>query len=213
MPTGGYEIQSNAFSIVSLVIISCCLTNRHCFSLFLLSFRSSLPYYMLKFSSSFAWSRRYCAISTILVSTNPCCRQNRFNSGSLAISVGCSSETISHKMPAGPRPANTERSTAASVCPSRVNTPPSLDRSGKMCPGREKSVGLEFGSANKFTVLARSVALIPVVMPNRKRRRMRNGTTSATLKKLFRRTMFLGCIDSYGKRGTLGVFIIHEHRW
>mmetsp|Transcript_82746 Transcript_82746/g.231983 ORF Transcript_82746/g.231983 Transcript_82746/m.231983 type:complete len:212 (-) Transcript_82746:677-1312(-) len=120
---------------------------------------------MLKFSSSFAWSRRYCAISTILVSTNPCCRQNRFNSGSLAISVGCSSETISHKMPAGPRPANRERSTAASVCPSRVNTPPSLDRNGKMCPGREKSVGLEFGSANKFTVLARSVALIPVVMP------------------------------------------------
>ena len=110
-------------------------------------------------------SRRYCAMSTILVKTNPCCRQNRFNSGSLAISVGFSSDTISHRIPAGARPANTDKSTAASVCPSRVKTPPSLDRNGKICPGLAKSAAFVLGSARRLTVLARSVALIPVVMP------------------------------------------------
>mmetsp|Transcript_13301 Transcript_13301/g.32475 ORF Transcript_13301/g.32475 Transcript_13301/m.32475 type:complete len:203 (-) Transcript_13301:1866-2474(-) len=34
-----------------------------------------------------------------------------------------------------------------------------------MCPGRAKSVTLAFGLANRLTVLARSVALIPVVIP------------------------------------------------
>ena len=110
-------------------------------------------------------SLRNWARSTMLVMTNPCRLANRFISGSRIISVGFSSETISQRIPTGFRPANRARSTAASVCPSRVNTPPSFARSGNRCPGRLKSAAVVVGSANNCTVLARSEALMPVVMP------------------------------------------------
>ena len=58
------------------------------------------------------------------------------------------------------------RSTAASVCPARCNTPPGFARSGKMCPGWTKSAGTAVGSAMTRMVRARSAALIPVVMPS-----------------------------------------------
>jgi hypothetical protein len=42
----------------------------------------------------------YCIRSTMLVIINPCCFTNRFISGNRIISVGLSSETISHNIPA-----------------------------------------------------------------------------------------------------------------
>jgi len=61
-------------------------------------------------------SFRYWIISTMLVRTNPCCLAKRFISGRRIISVGLSSETISHSTPARERPARCARSTPASVC-------------------------------------------------------------------------------------------------
>ena len=57
------------------------------------------------------------------------------------------------------------RSIAASVCPVRRNTPPSLARSGNICPGLPKSKGLVSGFTKACIVLARSKAEIPVVQP------------------------------------------------
>ena len=110
-------------------------------------------------------SRLYCCKSAMLVSTYPCFLQNRFSSGSRAISVGFSSDTISHKSPAGVEPANLAKSTAASVCPSRASTPLSFARNGNMCPGRWKSLAFASCLASRTLVVARSVALIPVVIP------------------------------------------------
>ena len=110
-------------------------------------------------------SRLYCCKSAMLVSTYPCFLQNRFSSGSRAISVGFSSDTISHKSPAGDEPANRAKSTAASVCPSRVSTPLSFARKGNMCPGRWKSLAFASCLDSRTLVFARSVALIPVVIP------------------------------------------------
>jgi len=107
----------------------------------------------------------YCAKSAILVKTNPCFLQNLFNSGRRAICTGSSSDTISHNTPTGLEPARRDKSTAASVCPSRVNTPLSRARRGKMCPGRTKSSGFVPGFARRFMVRALSFALIPVVIP------------------------------------------------
>mmetsp|Transcript_129 Transcript_129/g.311 ORF Transcript_129/g.311 Transcript_129/m.311 type:complete len:202 (-) Transcript_129:822-1427(-) len=103
--------------------------------------------------------------STIEVNTNPCCRQNRFISGRRIISVGCSSETISHNIPARDRPARCARSIPASVWPSLAKTPPSRALRGKMCPGLTKSSAVVDISAKRFIVLARSTELIPVVIP------------------------------------------------
>mmetsp|Transcript_26687 Transcript_26687/g.58502 ORF Transcript_26687/g.58502 Transcript_26687/m.58502 type:complete len:240 (-) Transcript_26687:1391-2110(-) len=110
-------------------------------------------------------SFRYWIISTMLVRTNPCCLAKRFISGRRIISVGLSSETISHSTPARERPARCARSTPASVCPSRDNTPPSTARNGKMCPGLLKSASVVFISASRFIDLERSIELIPVVIP------------------------------------------------
>mmetsp|Transcript_18013 Transcript_18013/g.49998 ORF Transcript_18013/g.49998 Transcript_18013/m.49998 type:complete len:212 (+) Transcript_18013:531-1166(+) len=110
-------------------------------------------------------SFRYWMRSTILVRTSPCSFAKRFISGRRIISVGFSSETISHRIPARERPARYARSTPASVCPSRAKTPPSTALSGKMCPGRLKSTAVVLISASKFIVLARSTELIPVVIP------------------------------------------------
>ena len=111
-------------------------------------------------------SFRYWIRSTMLVNTRPCCLQKRFISGSRIISVGCSSETISQRIPARDRPARWARSIPASVWPSRAKTPPSRALSGKMCPGRTKSSAVVSILARRFIVLARSTELIPVVMPD-----------------------------------------------
>ena len=56
------------------------------------------------------------------------------------------------------------RSTAASVWPARWSTPPRA-RNGKICPGCTRSSGTAVGSAMVWIVLARSLALMPVVIP------------------------------------------------
>jgi hypothetical protein len=81
--------------------------------------------------------------------------------------VGFSSETISQSTPLGWRPAKRDKSTAASVWPSRVKTPFSLARRGKICPGRTKSDEVDEEDPKSFNVIALSEALIPVVMPLR----------------------------------------------
>ena len=76
-----------------------------------------------------------------------------------------SSFIISQITPAGPSPARRARSTAASVCPGRSNTPPGLARMGKTWPGITRSAGTLAGFAATRTVLALSAADTPVVMP------------------------------------------------
>ena len=76
-----------------------------------------------------------------------------------------SSLMISISAPAGYKPARRARSTAASVCPARRNTPRERARSGLICPGRPRSDGLVFGSASARIVSARSNIETPVVQP------------------------------------------------
>mmetsp|Transcript_4198 Transcript_4198/g.9957 ORF Transcript_4198/g.9957 Transcript_4198/m.9957 type:complete len:225 (+) Transcript_4198:195-869(+) len=99
------------------------------------------------------------------VKTRPCFLENSLSSGARIISAP-SSVTISHSTPAGWQPASLQRSTEASVCPSRSNTPPGTAVRGKMCPGREKRAGVDAGSASARNVRARSIALIPVSIPS-----------------------------------------------
>ncbi len=68
-----------------------------------------------------------------------CSRQNSVSSGTRAMVP--SSFMISQITPAGTSPARRARSTEASVCPARTSTPPLRARSGKMCPGRARSLG------------------------------------------------------------------------
>ena len=77
-----------------------------------------------------------------------------------------SSLHISLSTPHSRRPASLQKSTEASVCPSRASTPPSRGRSGKTCPGRLKSLGTAVGLARARNVAARSAAEIPVVVPS-----------------------------------------------
>ena len=68
---------------------------------------------------------------------------------------------------AGPHcfnPASLHRSTVASVCPFRSNTPPALAIRGNMCPGRLKSNGSAFSSTHIRAVKPLSSADIPVVV-------------------------------------------------
>ena len=74
---------------------------------------------------------------------------------------------ISQMTPAGYIPAMRARSTEASVCPARTSTPPRFARSGKMWPGRARSAGRVAGSMAARIVVARSDALMPVVVPRR----------------------------------------------
>ena len=76
-----------------------------------------------------------------------------------------SSLTSSDRTPIDGRSANLQRSIAASVCPERISTPPSRAISGKTCPGRTKSAAPLFGLARARTVLQRSSAEMPVVVP------------------------------------------------
>lgn len=77
-----------------------------------------------------------------------------------------SSLQISLSTPHSWRPASLQKSTEASVCPSRSSTPPSRGRSGKTWPGRLKSPGTVVGLARARKVAARSKAEIPVVVPS-----------------------------------------------
>ena len=76
-----------------------------------------------------------------------------------------SSFMISQITPAGVSPANTDKSTLASVWPRRSSTPPSRARKGNICPGIAMSVGVVSGAISVLTVTARSSAEIPVVTP------------------------------------------------
>ncbi len=78
-----------------------------------------------------------------------------------------SSFMISQITPEGFRPAIRARSTEASVCPARTSTPPLRARSGKMCPGRARSLAVASGAIAVRMVCARSAAEIPVVTPSR----------------------------------------------
>ena len=65
----------------------------------------------------------------------------------------------------GANPASLHRSTAASVWPERISTPPSLAISGNTWPGRTKSLAPMLPLASARTVLQRCSAEMPVVMP------------------------------------------------
>ena len=70
-----------------------------------------------------------------------------------------------------PRPAAGRRAgpgrRAASVCPGRRSTPPSLARSGNTWPGRVRSLGLGLRVRQQPDRRARSAAEMPVVTPSR----------------------------------------------
>src|SRR5580658_9665361 len=72
---------------------------------------------------------------------------------------------ISQMTPEGFRPAILAKSTAASVCPARANTPALLARNGNTWPGRTRSEGFVDGFIAARIVAARSAAEIPVVVP------------------------------------------------
>ena len=65
----------------------------------------------------------------------------------------------------GLSPESFAKSTPASVWPARLKTPPWAALNGNTCPGFLTSFGFEFLSAKTFTVVARSSADIPVVIP------------------------------------------------
>ena len=67
-----------------------------------------------------------------------------------------SSFMTSQITPAGNRPAIVARSTAASVCPARRRTPPSLAFNGNTWPGFWKSRGITSLAVIAFAVIARS---------------------------------------------------------
>ena len=77
-----------------------------------------------------------------------------------------SSFIISQITPPGSMLANIARSTAASVCPALLNTPPSLASKGKTCPGLRISSLRESGLIATAIVRARSAAEIPVETPS-----------------------------------------------
>ena len=96
-----------------------------------------------------------------------------FRSNFLAFSISWgiraiepSSFMISIRAAAGWSPAKRAMSTAASVCPARLNTPLFCAYKGLICPGRPKVAEVELGSANAWMVAARSWADTPVVQPS-----------------------------------------------
>ncbi len=76
-----------------------------------------------------------------------------------------SSLASSQITPTGGSSARRHRSTAASVWPERMSTPPSRAMSGKTWPGRTKSPAPMLPLASARTVLQRCSAEIPVVRP------------------------------------------------
>jgi hypothetical protein len=73
---------------------------------------------------------------------------------------------ISQITPAGLRPASRAKSTAASVCPARCNTPPGRALKGKTWPGITRSSEPVASSTATRQVCARSAAEMPVEMPS-----------------------------------------------
>src|SRR5712692_4672708 len=92
----------------------------------------------------------------------PCSFANASRSGMRAMVPSAFMSSVI--TPAGYTPARIARSTAASVCPARVSTPPSAARRGKVCPGDEKSGALAATSRTLRMVAARSCAEAPVVV-------------------------------------------------
>src|SRR5918997_2961387 len=101
--------------------------------------------------------------ATVTILT-PCSAENFSRSGTRAIVP--SSFMISQITPAGLRPAIRARSTAASVCPARCNTPPGRALRGKMWPGITRSSGPVDSSTATLQVCARSAAEMPVETPS-----------------------------------------------
>ena len=71
---------------------------------------------------------------------------------------------ISHMTPLGRRPAIIARSMLASVCPARLNTPPSLPTIGNIWPGRARSLDCVRSFISARMVFDLSKAEIPVVV-------------------------------------------------
>ena len=69
--------------------------------------------------------------------------------------------------PTGLMPARRHRSIEPSVCPARRNTPSGCPRIGYTWPGRARSSTVQSSRAIVRMVVARSVALTPVVTPSR----------------------------------------------
>ena len=103
--------------------------------------------------------------SAIEIMTRPCSSANARHCGARIIVP--SSLTSSHSAPAADSPARRARSTAASVCPGRRSTPPSIARSGTTWPGRVSSHGSVAESESTLMVRARSSAEMPVDFTSR----------------------------------------------
>ena len=114
-------------------------------------------------TSCSVWRRKRIR-SAIVIINSPCSAANAASSGTLAIPV-LSTSTISQRTPTGCSPAIRGRSTAASVCPARLRTPPARASSGMRWPGRARSCGAVEGSTRARMVAARSLAEMPVVVP------------------------------------------------
>ncbi len=91
-----------------------------------------------------------------------CFLQNSSSCGTRAIEP--SSFIISQITPAGFIPARSIKSTAPSVWPARVRTPPAAARSGNIWPGRTRSEAFALSAIAVLIVTARSAALMPVVV-------------------------------------------------
>ena len=76
-----------------------------------------------------------------------------------------SSLTISESKQSGSAPTICDKATPASVWPPRAANPPLSAIKGKTWPGRMKSEATADVSARALTVLERSLALTPVVIP------------------------------------------------
>src|SRR5579864_2156674 len=114
-------------------------------------------------STSRSLRRRYAMMSSTATILIECSAAKASRSGRRAMRP--SARITSQMTPAGKRPASLHRSTIASVWPARSSTPPAAARSGNVCPGLAKSLGLACSSQSRRMVVARSKALMPVVTP------------------------------------------------
>ena len=89
------------------------------------------------------------------------------------------------------------KSTAASVCPARANTPALFARNGKTWPGRVRSAALVAGLIPANIVAARSAAEIPVVVPSHLEADTKRGVKSRAVVRSHQRNFehieMLGC--------------------
>ena len=111
--------------------------------------------------TNLSFSDLYLIRSAIEINFIPHCFAYLFNSGRRDIEP--SWFWISHITPAGYRPDSKAKSTAASVWPALLRTPPFFARNGKTCPGLLKLSGVVLGLIATCMVLALSSAEIPVL--------------------------------------------------